>query len=88
MFMQHLNFIIYFLLLIYFILEQIFSPPLDHIFIFFSRFFSYIDYPRILGRVSHAIQQVPTGQSFHIAQHAYAHPKPSGHPSCLSCTLW
>ena len=35
------------------------------------RFFSHIDYLKILGTVPCVIQQVPTGQSFHIPQYAY-----------------
>ena len=46
-----------------------------------SRFFSHIDYHRVLGRVLCAIQQVCIGQSFHISQCAYANPKPPVHPS-------
>ena len=45
------------------------------------RFFYHIDYPMILGRVPHAIQQVPIGQSFHIPQCAYTSPKPPDYPS-------
>ena len=37
--------------------------------------FSHTDYHRILGRGPCPIQQVPVGQSFHIAQCAYANPK-------------
>ena len=44
------------------------------------RFFSHIDYPRKVGRVLCAVQQVPIGQLFHIPQCAYANPKPSVHP--------
>ena len=47
---------------------------------FFFKFFSHIDYQRILGRVPCALQQVPVGQSFHIPQRAYASPKPPVHP--------
>ena len=47
------------------------------------RFFSHMDYYRILGRVLCAIQQVPVGQSFHIPQCAYACPKPPVHPFSL-----
>ena len=36
--------------------------------------FSHIDYHKILGRVPCAIQQVPTGQSCHMHQCAYANP--------------
>ena len=43
---------------------------------FFSRFFSHIDYHRILGGIPGAIWQVPIGQSLHIPQSAYASPKP------------
>ena len=38
-----------------------------------------IDYHRLLGRVLCAMQQILTGQSFHVPQCAYASPKP--HPS-------
>ena len=48
---------------------------------FFFRFFSHVDYHRILGRVPCAVQQVPIGQPFHIPQYAYANPKTSVHPS-------
>ena len=44
-----------------------------HLFSF--RFFSHIDYHRILGSVLCALQQVPGGQSFHIPQCADASPK-------------
>ena len=47
---------------------------------FSFRFFSRIDYHRMLGRVPCAIQQVPIGQSFHILQCAHADPKPHTHP--------
>ena len=40
------------------------------------RFFSHTDYHRISGRVLRALQQIPTGQPFHISQCAYASPKP------------
>ena len=33
---------------------------------FFFRFFSHIDYHRIMGGVPYAVQQVPVSQSFHI----------------------
>ena len=48
---------------------------------FFCRFFSHIGYHRILGRVPCAVQQVFTGQSFHIPQWASANPKAPVHPS-------
>ena len=48
---------------------------------FSFRFFSLIDYHRILGRVLCAIQHVLIGQSFHIPQCAYTNPKPTAHPS-------
>ena len=50
---------------------QLYTDP------FFFRFFSHIDYPRTLGRVLCAIQQVPVGQS--LCEHA--NPKPPVHPS-------
>ena len=48
---------------------------------FSFRFFSHIDYHRILGRVLCAIEQVRTGQSVHIPQCAYVSPKPLVLPS-------
>ena len=51
---------------------------------FSFRFFSHIDDHRIFGRVPCAIQQVPTGQSFHIPQCAYSIPSP--HSICHAPT--
>ena len=48
---------------------------------FSFRFFSHIDYHRILGRVPCVIRRVSIGQSFHIPQCAYANPQPPVHPS-------
>ena len=47
----------------------------------FFRFFSHIDYHRILDRVPCAIQQVPIGQSFHIPQFVCTNPTPPVCPS-------
>ena len=44
-------------------------------------FFSPIDDPRILARVPGAIQQVPTGRSFHMPQCVSANPRAPAHPS-------
>ena len=43
---------------------------------FSFRFFSHIDYHRILGRILCAIQQIPVGQSFNKPQCAHTNPKP------------
>ena len=42
---------------------------------FSFRFYSHVDYHRILCRVPCATQQVPIGQSFHLPQCAYTYPK-------------
>ena len=47
---------------------------------FSFRFFRYIDYPRILGRVPCAIQQVPVSQSFRTPQCACASLNPQSIP--------
>ena len=57
------------------------SDPVIHIYTFFFRCFSHIDYCRILGRIPCAIQQVPVGQLFHIPQYAHANPKLPIQPS-------
>ena len=46
---------------------------------FFFTFFSHLDYHRILGRVSCAIQQVPIGEPFHMPQCAHPNPTPTVH---------
>lgn len=51
-----------------------YKPP------FSFRFFSQIDDHRILDRVTCAKQQVPTDQSLHIPQCAYAKPEPLSIP--------
>ena len=50
-------------------------------YIFYFRFFSHIDYYRILDRVLYAVTQVPSGQSFYTSQCTYANPKPPLHSS-------
>ena len=47
---------------------------------FSFRFFAHIDDHGILGRALCATQQVPTGQSFHVPQCAYAIPSPQSIP--------
>ena len=49
---------------------------------------SHRDYHRLLGRVPCAIQQVPISQSFCASQCAFANPRPTVHPSPLTCPLW
>ena len=55
--------------------------------LFSFRFFSHIDYHRILGRVLCAIQQVPIDPLLYMPQCAYASPNPlvhlSPHPPVL-----
>ena len=60
------------------------TDPVVHIHtsFFFKILFTYI-ICRILGRVPHAIQQVPIGQLFRMPQRAYANPKPLVLPSLL-----
>ena len=55
---------------------------------FFFRFFFHIDYHRILGRALCAIQQVPTGRSFHILQYEYTNPKPPIYTPAPTYPIW
>ena len=57
------------------------SDSVIHIHTFIPRFFSHLDYHRILGRVLYAIQQVPIGQSFRTSWCANASPKCPAHSS-------
>ena len=43
---------------------------------YFFIFFSHVNYHRILDTVPCTIQHIPTDQSFHKPQCAYANPKP------------
>ena len=52
-----------------------------HIYTHPFRFFSHIDYHRIVGRVPCAIQQVPPSQSSSIPECAYTNVKWPVHPS-------
>ena len=56
-----------------------------HTHAFFFRFFSHLDYDRIVGRGLCAVQQVPTGQSSHVPQGAYANPRPQSIPPTPRC---
>ena len=53
----------------------------------FFRFFSHIDYHRILNRVPYALQQVPIGQSFINCRVRVPVPNPQSIPPC-TFPLW
>ena len=61
--------------------DNFFCTPKWFSYPFPFRFFSHIDYHRLLDRALCAAQQVPVGQSFHRPQCAYANPKPPVNPS-------
>ena len=42
----------------------------------------------LFNRVPCAVQRVPVGQSFHVAQRAYAGPRPQSIPPLPVCPLW